>query len=409
MNSCPFVSLGDVATIATGTTNPGRRPETTFQLYSIPGFDAGKTPDICLGEEIKSSKTVMPQRAVLFSKLNPRINRVWTIKDGEGARICSTEFVPLVPDEDKLDIDFLAWRLQVPWIAAELPVGTAAATKSRERIRPNTLLQLKMPLPPLEEQRRIVDILNRAASIERLRARASTQLRALIPALFIRMFGGAHEIAERFTTRPLKAVASIGSGATKGRKIDPNGAIDVPYLRVANVQDGFLNLDEIKTITIRAGEEQKYALEPGDLVMTEGGDPDKLGRAAIWRGEIPYCAHQNHVFRVRPDGRQVLSDYLRAVVGSKYGKAYFLRVAKQTTGIASINKTQLGNFPVPVPPMELQERFAALVDRISAAERLLERSASEAQALSRALMSRLFDPSAGDELKSMPQTEHAAE
>ena len=110
---------------------------------------------------------------------------------------------------------------------------------------------------------------------------------------------------------------------------------------------GFLNLDEIKSIVIRRGEEQKFAFATGDFVITEGGDADKLGRAAMWAGQLAYCAHQDHVFPVRPRAVVVLSDYLRDLVGSAYGKAYFLSVAKRTTGIASTNKTQLGNFPVP--------------------------------------------------------------
>ncbi len=228
------------------------------------------------------------------------------------------------------------------------------------------------PLPPLDEQRRIVDVLNRAASIERLRAQATNHLRDLIPALFIKMFGGIDEIAARFEVSPLKEIANIGSGITKGRKIPEEQQTSVPYLRVANVQDGYLDLSEIKEIVIRKGEEEKYAVQRGDLLMTEGGDPDKLGRGAIWEGQLPYCAHQNHVFRVRPDTEQVLSYYLRGVVGSEYGKAYFLRVAKQTTGIASINKTQLGNFPVPVPPMELQEKFVSVVQRINESSTLLD-------------------------------------
>ena len=173
------------------------------------------------------------------------------------------------------------------------------------------LMSLPMPLPPLDEQRRIVGILNRAAKIERLRAQAQERLREFIPALFVRMFGDQKEIDRKFPCMLLREAAAIASGATKGRKIDPKHAVEVPYLRVANVQDGFLNLDEIKTITIRCGEERKYALAPGDLIMTEGGDPDKLGRAAVWNGELPYCAHQNHVFRVRPNPEFVLTDYLR--------------------------------------------------------------------------------------------------
>ena len=255
----------------------------------------------------------------------------------------------------------------------------------------NALMSMRVPLPPLEEQRRIVDILNRAARIETLRSGAAERLREFVPALFVKMFGNRNEIRDRFSCRPLREVATIASGATKGRKIEPADAIDVPYLRVANVQDGFLTLDEIKTITIRRGEEQQYALAPGDLVMTEGGDQDKLGRAAIWNGELAYCAHQNHVFRVRPRADVVLTDYLRDVVGSAYGKAYFLSVAKRTTGIASINKTQLGGFSVPVPPIELQARYAELLAGAHSIAVDADGATARAAAVSASLMYRLLE------------------
>lgn len=258
--------------------------------------------------------------------------------------------------------EYLFWYLRHLYLSG----GTLRYQKHTSGIRNlETKRYLAHPinLPSLDEQRRIVGILNRAATIERLRAKAQERLREFVPALFVTMFGDARKIAIRFPCRPLKSTAEIASGATKGRKIDTPEAIEVPYLRVANVQDGYLNLGEVKTITIRKNEKEKYALAPGDLIMTEGGDPDKLGRAAVWKSELAYCAHQNHVFRVRPHLEVVLTDYLYGVSCSAYGKAYFQSVAKQTTGIASINKTQLGNFPVPVPPIELQAHYAQVVGK----------------------------------------------
>ena len=100
--------------------------------------------------------------------------------------------------------------------------------------------------------------------------------------------------------------------------------------------------------------------------MTEGGDPDKLGRAALWAGEIESCVHQNHVFKVRGDHTCLLPHYLRSLVGSAFGQAYFLSVAKKTTGIASINKTQLSAFPVSLPPLPLQQAFERRVKSVEA-------------------------------------------
>jgi len=125
--------------------------------------------------------------------------------------------------------------------------------------------------------------------------------------------------------------------------------------------------------------------------MTEGGDPDKLGRAAIWSGEVPECLHQNHLFRVRPNREVVLPEYLARVVGSAYGKSYFLRVAKQTTGIASVNRTQLGAFPVPVAPLEQQHAFVERLTDLRSIIAQQERALATARGLEHSLMARLLE------------------
>ncbi|WP_162944908.1 restriction endonuclease subunit S [Flavisolibacter nicotianae] len=94
-------------------------------------------------------------------------------------------------------------------------------------------------------------------------------------------------------------IAEISSGVTKGRNLKGKRLIRVPYLRVANVQDGFLDLDEVKSIEILPDEFEKFKLEAGDILFTEGGDRDKLGRNAIWNNEIDNCIHQNHIFKAR--------------------------------------------------------------------------------------------------------------
>ena len=154
------------------------------------------------------------------------------------------------------------------------------------------------------------------------------------------------------------------SGVTKGRKLAGKSTIFVPYMRVANVQDGYLDLTEIKDIEVLPSDIEKYALQKGDILLTEGGDPDKLGRGAVWNGQIPKCIHQNHIFRVRVNGEYLIPEYVSALIGSTYGKKYFLKSAKQTTGIASINSTQLKNFPVLIAPLELQFKFAKVVSQI---------------------------------------------
>jgi type I restriction enzyme S subunit len=261
---------------------------------------------------------------------------------------------------------------------------------SQAAYRLSSLNNTQIDLPPLDEQQRIVDILDRAASIQRLRQAADEKLKQIIPALFVDMFGGTAQIKDRWPQMRLDEVADIGSGITKGRQIDPAEAIDVPYLRVANVQDGYLDMDEIKTITIRRTEQAKYALQNGDIVMTEGGDLDKLGRGYVWANELRYCAHQNHVFKVRPRQQLVSPYFLATYVGSPAGKDYFLRVAKRTTGIASINKTQLSALPVPVPPIELQRAFEQKLADLRSIQGLGSRSTNAALQVAASVSSAFF-------------------
>jgi type I restriction enzyme S subunit len=130
------------------------------------------------------------------------------------------------------------------------------------------------------------------------------------------------------------------------------------------VQDRTLALTTVKTIEATENEIARYRLVKNDLVLTEGGDPDKLGRGALWQGEIADCIHQNHIFRVRLSQDVVHPIFINWLIGGPRGKAYFLRSAKQTTGIASINMTQLREFPLILPPMDLQRAFAARVTEI---------------------------------------------
>lgn len=143
-----------------------------------------------------------------------------------------------------------------------------------------------------------------------------------------------------------------------GRKTTETDLISVPYLRVANVQDGRLNLATITHIEATRKEIAKWRLKDGDLLLTEGGDLDKLGRGTCWREQLPLCIHQNHIFRLRFAADRYDPDFVSLQVGSPYGKAYFFAHAKKTTGIASINQQVLGSFPLLSPPLPEQQRIA---------------------------------------------------
>ena len=161
----------------------------------------------------------------------------------------------------------------------------------------------------------------------------------------------------------LDSLADVVSGITKGRKTKEPHLIEVPYMAVSNVKDGYIDWTTVKTIQATQQEIEQYRLLPDDVLMTEGGDPDKLGRGAILKEPLQNCIHQNHIFRVRLNESLILPAFFEEYLKHQKAKRYFLGCAKQTTGIASINMRQLKALPVLLPPLELQEQFAAFVEQ----------------------------------------------
>lgn len=168
------------------------------------------------------------------------------------------------------------------------------------------------------------------------------------------------EAPEGWDLVPLSQVATVQTGLAKGKVVNGE-ALELPYLRVANVQDGHLDLEVIKTVTVSPKDAPRFSLQPGDVLFTEGGDFDKLGRGTVWRGEIPNCLHQNHVFAVRPSPSELLPEFLAALASSAHGRRYFQLSSKQSTNLASINSTQLKEFPVPLPSLLEQRKIAEIL------------------------------------------------
>jgi type I restriction enzyme S subunit len=154
-------------------------------------------------------------------------------------------------------------------------------------------------------------------------------------------------------------VSSLQSGITldAGRALSAS-QVTLPYLRVANVQSGWLDLEEVTEVTVPSDLAARSTLRRGDVLMTEGGDLDKLGRGALWHGEIANCLHQNHVFAIRPDLRRIDPAYLALLTRTNHARTYFERTGSKVTNLASTNRTKILNLPVPDLPLDLQRQLA---------------------------------------------------
>jgi len=303
----------------------------------------------------------------------------------------STEFHVVRPIDGVLDPRYIHHFLRLPQVRSMGQVRMTGSAGQR-RVPSNFVATLRVPLPSLAEQRRVAAILDSADALRKARDFALGAVDRLGHAAFRALIGDpVTNPMEWRTGVRLGDVADISSGITKGRRLrEGETTSSVPYLSVANIQDKRLDLHEVKRIEATIGEVERFKLVPDDLLLTEGGDPDKLGRGTVWRGEIDGCIHQNHIFRVRVNDEQVSPMFLSWLLSSSRGKRYFLRSAKQTTGIASINMSQLKDFPLLSPPLAVQRRFEGQLKDVARAKELQLAARMELDALFASLQHRAF-------------------
>lgn len=314
--------------------------------------------------------------------------------------VFASYLIRFVPDQAVVVPEYLRHFLRSPNYWGQ--VTDASAGIALANVNATKLAAMELPLPPLAEQRRIAkeldlllarvdasrDHLNRLPQIldnlrksvlgaatsgeltrdwrDRRGIESGTQTFEAADAESIRDYA----FPSSWTAQRLSDISSISGGLTKDSKKQSSSYKEVPYLRVANVQRGYLNLDEVKTIRVPPDRLEELLLRSGDILFNEGGDIDKLGRGWVWKGEVPRCVFQNHVFRARLFDPRFEPRYFSWYSNSR-GYDYFLARGKQTTNLASINKSVLSALPVAVPPPEEQteivrrvESLLALADRI---------------------------------------------
>jgi len=253
------------------------------------------------------------------------------------------------------------------------------------------LLEVPFDLPPLNEQRRIVAEIEKQftrldagvpteSELARAEGRDYESAKVLLQRILTERrekwngrgkykepaapdVANLPELPEGWVWANLDAIAEVKGGITKDSKRNhtPSSRL-VPYLRVANVQRGYIDLSEVKEI--EADEEiiKVLSLQRGDILFNEGGDRDKLGRGWVWNEEIPECIHQNHVFRARVFAQAVNPKFV-SWYGNTFGQQFFFDEGKHTTNLASISMTKLKGLPIPLPSFAEQERIVAEIER----------------------------------------------
>lgn len=315
--------------------------------------------------------------------------------DRFAGKYLSPQFPTFLSDENRLDRKFLGWLMRRPAFWADLGTRASGMGDRRRTLTPDAFFACTIPLPPLDEQRRIVARIEElAAKVEEargLRRVAAEEVDAVRASAANDLF--SDKAMAGVAVVALDEVSEVRAGVTLGRQLSGQ-TVRAPYLRVANVQDGHLDLAELKEVEIYPNELEKWQLRVGDLLLTEGGDWDKLGRGTVWQGEVQGCIHQNHIFRVRVDQSRFDPWFVSALVSSPRGKKYFQTASKQTTNLASINQRQLKAFPIFQISLDRQRAIVAELDalqaKVDAVKALQTETAAELDAMLPAILDKAF-------------------
>ena len=304
---------------------------------------------------------------------------------GEKA-VLNQHIFKVVFDKEKISKDFFVHQVG---LILENAASDAHGATMKHLTKP-VFDALPFYLPPYEKQCEIAEVLDKVTSLISLRKQQLAKLDELVKARFVETFGDMLLNSLGWSEKPLECLADIVSGITKGRKTTETDLQEVPYMAVSNVKNGYIDWTTVKTILVTRQEMEQYRLLPGDILMTEGGDPDKVGRGAIIKNPLENSIHQNHIFRVRLDESELLPSFFAEYLQHQKAKRYFLGCAKQTTGIASINMRQLKSLPVLLPPLSLQNEFAAFVERVDQQKQTVQQSLEKLELMKKALMQEYF-------------------
>jgi type I restriction enzyme S subunit len=257
---------------------------------------------------------------------------------------------------DGLDIRYLCRVLE------NYDVRPFVAGTTRSKLTKAGASRIIVPMAPLAEQRRIAAILDQADALrtQRRTAMAMANLDELVESSFEQFLD--HDDSSTRTT--IEYVGDVQSGLTVNRSRS-NAPIEVPYLRVANVLRGRLDLSEVKMLGASVTETNRTALRRNDLLVVEGhGNPEEIGRVALWDGSVNPCVHQNHLIRIRFDESKILPDFACSYLNSVTGRRYLLRSAKTTSGLNTMNVSQVRSTPLIIPSLPIQQRFSHLFSAI---------------------------------------------
>ncbi|MBX3599234.1 MAG: restriction endonuclease subunit S [Rubrivivax sp.] len=392
MSGVEVLPLGEVVKPTRPRVKPSDCPDLPFIGMEHVEAHSMKLLGTVPAAMMKSSAVHFKPGDVLYGRLRPYLNKVYR-PTFEG--LCSAEFIVL-PENERVDGSYLQYFLNS---SAFVRYASQLNAGDRPRVDFDQLAPYEVPLPHVDEQRRIVAELEKqfsrldeaVANLKRVKANAAR----LVGSVLIDAAAGRLVQPSRVAWRTVQ-VCEAGE-VLLGRQRAPQyltGRWSRKYLRVANIKDDAINFNDVETMDFDEAHFAKYRLAPGDILVSEGQSPELLGQSAIFRGyDEPLC-FQKTLHRFRADPEVTTPEFAQIVFRSHVRSGVFRRLGSITTNIGHLTLEKFKAAPFPLPPLDEQHRIVAEVDRrLSIVREVVaevDANLKRAQALRQAVLARAF-------------------
>ncbi|CAB3743911.1 hypothetical protein LMG24238_07166 [Paraburkholderia sediminicola] len=379
------MKLRDLVTVATGTINPTKEPERRFTYVDVASVDniakVIRDPKIIAGSEAPTrARKAIRAGDVLVSTVRPNLNAVAMVPDNLDGEVASTGFCVLRAKEDVSSRYLLFFTRSQRFI---IGLQALVAGALYPAVTDGQVLDQELPQRSAPEQNQIVELLSRAESIVRLRIEAQRRVADLLPATFAKMFG---DPATNPMDWPMTTIGELLSNADYGSSAkahtDPVG---LPMIRMGNVTyEGALDLSDLKYVELGPEDVERFGLLEGDILFNRTNSKELVGKTGLWDG-MTEAIVASYFIRLRVNRLIAYPTYLWAFLNSPHMKRVLFATARGAVGQSNINSKELKAFPIPRPPIDLQEKFdehcKALTDLAAQQRTALEKAEATFQAL----------------------------
>ena len=359
-----FVSLGEFAVSRGGSVNPTKHQDEVFDLYSIPAYDNYK-PEILAGREIGSSKKIVQPGDVLISRIVPHIRRVWVVGPNRGRRkIASGEWI--IYRGNAFYPNYLRHCLLADFFHQQFMKTVSGVGGSLLRARPSEVEKIKIPLPPLPEQRRIAAILDKADAIRRKRQRAIELTEAFLRSAFLEMFGDPGLNSKQWKLMRMESAIREARCGPFGTALQKSEYVDsgVPVWGIDNVQPNrfvepgslYITLEKFKDLTA-------YETKPGDVLISRAGT---VGRMCVARPNQSPSIIGTNLIRVSLHKEKMTPEYMTALFSFFPDRLDALKANGKDNAYSFMKTGVLKEIVVPMPPIDIQFQYVKLIAQVDA-------------------------------------------